>query len=1351
MTPGEPVRAARGGASAGGARSMGRVSGAGGLSSAMGAKGGIRGARGLLRALALAALAALATSAQAQTEVPSSWSLIPSGLNAGDSFRLLIVTSTQQSAPFTGISSYDTVVQNDVSSNGHADIRSHSGIFKTLGCTRTTDATTHTGTGSSDTAAPIYWLDGAKIADDYADLYDGSWDSNAPKYPSGTDAPTSGSASQVFVGCQTTGVKHASRYLGASLVIVGYPGNAGFEIAPDTLFVARTTTRRYYGLSGIFRVAPSGNRAPTVATVIPDQTTPPGVAFTYTFPDTTFADADTDDTLTYTAAQSDDSELPSWLSFDATTRTFSGTPTAADHGTLTVRVTASDANGGSVTDDFDITVNSVPTVAAAIPDQEATTGTAFTYTFLDTTFADADDGDTLTYTAARSDGSALPSWLTFNATTRTFSGTPQAGDDGTLTVRVTARDGNGGSVTDDFDIAVNNAPTVATVIPDQTTPPGTAFTYTFPATTFADDDAGDTLTYTAAQSDGSALPSWLSFNATTRTFSGTPQAAHVGTLTVRVTANDGNGGSVSDTFDITVNRAPTASNNTVTTGQNTGYTFAASDFNFTDADGDALAGVKITTLESAGFLRLSDVNVTLNQVITKADIDDGKLEFSPAAGASGDSYATFMFKVNDGTEDSASAYTMTIDVTAASFCAAPSAGTLVSNAAQTGDDNPTLKRAAQAFTTGAHSGGYTLADITLQGSFSVGIAGTVTLHSGSRTGTKVADFSVCAVDNNTLRLTPTTATTLSASTTYVIVTANDFLAIPDWTTTASDSEDGGGAAGWSIADGSELYRTSTNAWATITNARQFTVHGAEKDTTAPTFDSATVDGATLVITMSEDLAAAASLANTAFTVKKTPDGGTEATVALTGSPVISGKTVTLTLAAAVVFGDTAIKVSYTKPTSGSNNKLKDADDNETATFTDQPVTNSTNSVPTASSNTVTTGEDTPYTFAASDFNFTDADGDALAGVKITTLESAGFLRLSDVNVTLNQVITKADIDGGRLTFRPATGETGDPYATFMFKVNDGTADSASAYTMTIDVTPASFCQAPSAGTLVSNAAQAGEDTPPINRSAQAFTTGAHSGGYTLTDITLEGEFGVGIAGTATLHSGSRTGTKVADFSVCAVDGNTLRLTPTTATTLSASTTYVIVTANDFGASQNWFTTTSDSEDGGGATGWSIADGSELYRTSTNTWATSSVSRKFTVHGAAKDTTAPTFASATVNGTSLVITMSETLAAAASLANTAFTVKRTRGGTEATVNLSGSPAISGKTVTLTLAAAVVSTDTAVKVSYTKPTSGENNKLKDADDNETASFTDQPVTNNTADTTAPDLRQRHGERHHRWSSP
>ena len=202
------------------------------------------------------------------------------------------------------------------------------------------------------------------------------------------------------------------------------------------------------------------NTAPTVANEIPDQAATVGTALDYEFPANTFADTDAGDTLTYTATQSDDSALPSWLSFAPATRTFSGTPATANVGTLEVKVTASDGTD-SVGDIFDIVVSAgtttAPTVANEILDQAATVGTALLYAFPADTFADTDAGDTLTYTATKPDDSALPSWLSFAPETRTFSGTPQTADLGTVSVKVTANDGSE-SVSDTFDIVVSAAP-----------------------------------------------------------------------------------------------------------------------------------------------------------------------------------------------------------------------------------------------------------------------------------------------------------------------------------------------------------------------------------------------------------------------------------------------------------------------------------------------------------------------------------------------------------------------------------------------------------------------------------------------------------------------------------------------------------------------------------------------------------------------------------------------------------------------------------------------------------------------------------------------------------------------------
>jgi Ca2+-binding RTX toxin-like protein len=104
-----------------------------------------------------------------------------------------------------------------------------------------------------------------------------------------------------------------------------------------------------------------------------------------------------------------------------------------------------------------IGANDAPTVENAIADQAALAGAAFLFEVAPDTFADVDLGDVLTYTATLDDDSPLPAWLTFDATTMTFLGTPLVADTGTISVKVTADDGNGGLASDTFEIAVAGA------------------------------------------------------------------------------------------------------------------------------------------------------------------------------------------------------------------------------------------------------------------------------------------------------------------------------------------------------------------------------------------------------------------------------------------------------------------------------------------------------------------------------------------------------------------------------------------------------------------------------------------------------------------------------------------------------------------------------------------------------------------------------------------------------------------------------------------------------------------------------------------------------------------------------
>jgi hypothetical protein len=93
------------------------------------------------------------------------------------------------------------------------------------------------------------------------------------------------------------------------------------------------------------------------------------------------------------------------------------------------------------------------------------------------------------------------------------------------------------------------------------------------------------------------------------------------------------------------------------------HTVSAGDFNFADTDiGDQLQAVQITALPGAGALTLSGGTILPGQSITVADVNAGNLVYTPVDYATGVGYASFDFKVSDGFDFSASAYTVTIDV-----------------------------------------------------------------------------------------------------------------------------------------------------------------------------------------------------------------------------------------------------------------------------------------------------------------------------------------------------------------------------------------------------------------------------------------------------------------------------------------------------------------------------------------------------------------------------------------------------------------------------------------------------------------------------------------------------------------
>ncbi len=616
------------------------------------------------------------------------------------------------------------------------------------------------------------------------------------------------------------------------------------------------------------------NNFPTVANAIPDQSATAGSAFSYQFPANTFNDADSGDTLTYTATQADDSALPSWLTFTPSTRTFSGTPQPTDTGTLSVKVTADDSKN-SVSDTFDITVSVSDVLVSNIGQsatpyqggvltsahaQEFTTGTdPATLTSVDVKFQHGPDSNlrvrvrqgspTGTVVATLTNPTTLaaadltftaPANTTLSASTKYYVVLSTTTGGGTLSLTLSDGEDTGGQTgwsiankththqvgiwrqpsENALQIRVNGSvtrtPTVANEIPDQSAKVGVPFSYAFPSNTFTDAD-GDTLTYTATQADDSALPSWLTFTPSTRTFSGTPQPTDAATLSVKVTASDSTN-SVSDTFDIMVAEPVLVSN----------------------------IGQSATPYQGG--------------VLTSAH--------------------------------------------------------------------------AQEFTTGTDPATLTSVDVKFQHGPDSNLR--VRVRQGSPTGTVVATLTnpttLAAAD---LTFTAPANTTLSASTKYYVVlsttTGGGTLSL-----TLSDGEDTGGQTGWSIANKTHTHQVGI--WRQPSeNALQIRVNGSVTRTPTVTAAAvAATDGKIVTLAFSESLAALSAAPQyglrQSFAVHGAYHQGIPVGVISPNEVAVSGATVTLTLGSGVPIGKEAT-VSYIPEGSGDGQRLRYAGGDKLGSFT----------------------------------------------------------------------------------------------------------------------------------------------------------------------------------------------------------------------------------------------------------------------------------------------------------------------------------------------------------------------------------------------------------------------------------
>ena len=377
-------------------------------------------------------------------------------------------------------------------------------------------------------------------------------------------------------GTSLGGVPAWLTYDPATGLLSGTPGNGDVGSYTLTLVAddGEATAQESFSITVV-----NVNDAPTVQNEIGNFVIDEDSAFSMTIPAGVFADVDADDVLDVSL-----NGVPAWLTYDPATGVLSGTPGNAEVGSYTLTLVANDGEA-TAEESFSITVmnvNDAPTVQNEIGNFVIDEDSAFSMTIPAGVFADVDADDVVDVSL-----NGVPAWLTYDPATGVLSGTPGNADVGSYTLTLVGDDGEA-TAEESFSITVvntNDAPTRAAEMADQVAGEGSPFNFALPAGMFADVD-GDQLTLTASMADGTALPDWIHFDAANGTFTGMPGWQDAGTLSITVTASDGQA-SASDTFDLTVvnGNATPGGVPTVVGNATEDQTLTADTSGMTDADG----------------------------------------------------------------------------------------------------------------------------------------------------------------------------------------------------------------------------------------------------------------------------------------------------------------------------------------------------------------------------------------------------------------------------------------------------------------------------------------------------------------------------------------------------------------------------------------------------------------------------------------------------------------------------------------------------------------------------------------------------------------------------------------------
>ncbi len=444
-----------------------------------------------------------------------------------------------------------------------------------------------------------------------------------------------------------------------------------------------------------------------------------------------------------------------------------------------------------------------------------------------------------------------------------------------------------------------------------------------------------------------------------------------------------------------------------------GQTLPAETFTVTSIDGTSqvvtvtITGTNdaatITGTASAALTEDADLvgnNLVASGTLTVSDVDTSEAVFQTPASLAG-TYGSFTFDAVTG------AWTYTADNSQTAIQALNSSSTPLTDSLTVISLDGT---ASQTIT------------VTIAGVNDAALITGTSIGSVTEDGTLITGGSLAVTDVDS----PATFTAATVSGTY-----GDFAidAAGTWTYTLRNAD----ANVQALTSSSHPTETFTVATADgTTHTVTVTVHGANEAPVAAVTTASGLEDTPITVTLAgSDVDGSVA----SFTITTLPANGT---LYFNGSALAVGATV-----AATANGATLSFVPDANWNGSTSLGFAAVDNEGTASA---PITQSitvapVNDAPTSSDASAHIGEGAhAYVFGAGDFPFVDAvEGHAQAGVIISTLPSDGALMLDGQFVTLNQAISLADIQAGKLSI--VSGSAGT-IGSFGFKVQDvgGTAN-----------------------------------------------------------------------------------------------------------------------------------------------------------------------------------------------------------------------------------------------------------------------------------------------------------------------